>query len=124
MIRILKIGKITPLIGGKPLLMLACEVKNKFSPSHYNSYSNYILSSKSISEKYTILKTDTAIIKPRTYYIDSLETNQKIVSIYSNYPEDESAVEIIDDIFIISHNQIYIVDDLSIIRDLKLRKLI
>lgn len=105
-------------------MMIACEVKNKFSPSHYNSYINYILSSKSISEKYTILKTDTAIIKPRTYYIDSLETNKKIVSIYSNYPEDESSMEIIDDIFIISHNQIYIVDDLSIIRDLKLRKLI
>ena len=124
MISILKIGKITPLIGGKPLLMLACEVKNKFSLSHYNTYSNHILNSKSIREKYTILRTDTDIINPRTYCVEKMETNESIISFYSDYIENQNIIEIIDDIFIISEDQIYIINDLSIIRDIKIKKLI
>ncbi len=116
MIKLIKIGDIIHnYTDPKSISFIMIDTDNK--DEKIANLSTYVLDNKEFVDKYTIMKSK-GIVRIEKSYTESLEIDKMIINDdYSYYIKE------VIDFIVITEKNIYVIDDISYYRNIKLKKL-
>ena len=115
MIKLVKIGDVIHNYTEDPKSISFIMIDTDNKDEKIANLSTYVLSNKEFINKYTIMRSKD-IVRIEKSYTESLEIDTKIMN------EGPKIKEVMDFIVITDKN-IYVIDDISYYRDIKLKKL-
>ena len=115
MIRLIKIGDIIHNYTEDPKSISFIMIDTDNEDEKISELSKYVLSNQEFISKYKIMKS-LGIVRVDKSYTENLEIDTKIMD------EGYKIKEVIDFI-VITEKNIYVIDDISYYRDIKLKKL-
>ncbi len=115
MIKLVKIGDIIHnyIEDPKSISFIIIDTDNK--DKNIAELSTYVLSNKEFVDKYTIMRSKD-IVRIEKSYTESLEIDTKIM-------HEGPKIKEVMDFIVITEKNIYVIDDISYYRDIKLKKL-
>lgn len=112
---LIKIGDIIPNYTEDPKSISFIMIDTDNKDEKIAELSTYVLSNKKFVDKYPIMKSK-GIVRIEKSYTENLEIDTKIMS-------EGFKIKEVMDFIVITEKTIYVIDDISYYRDIKLKKL-
>ena len=115
MIKLVKIGDVIHNYTEDPKSISFIMIDTDNKDDKISNLSTYVLSNKEFVDKYTTMKSK-GIVRIEKSYTENLEIDTKIM-------HEGPKIKEVMDFIVITEKNIYVIDDISYYRDIKLKKL-